>query len=123
MTMLVVVTQAAALALVPIAETPGHSRFSYDPASVSVDGDVRSALIVTHNPDRGRPLPGDQVSARSTMEFHCADHAYRQVSTVAIHRDGHAIEVVPPNAARPFAPARPGSFERKVVDAICGVNR
>ena len=114
---------AAAPAEVRLLETPGHTVFAYDPASLTVtsgpDGEVRRATIITHNP--ARPGSGEQVGARGTMEFACATLAYREVQTTSIRGDGTQQEVVPANPARPFSPTRPGSFERSLVDAICAV--
>ena len=108
-----------------VMETPGHTRFAYLANSLSVrpgeEGDVRSATIITHNPDAGTPRPGDQIGARGTMEFQCARHAYREVSTVSLLRSGEEIVVVPANPGRAFAVTRPGSFERQLADAICAV--
>jgi hypothetical protein len=110
-----------------VMETQGHTRFAYLPASVAVrasaDGEVRSAMVVTHNPDRGTPRPDDQIGARGTMEFICTRHAYREVTMLSIRRSGEEIVVVPANPARPFAETRPESLERKLADAICQAPR
>ena len=108
-----------------VMETPGHTRFAYLPSSLTVraseDGEVRSAIILTHNPDSGTRRSSDQIGARGVMEFRCANLAYREVSTVSIRRSGEELVVVPANPARRFAETRPGSFERRLADAICKV--
>lgn len=114
---------AAAPGEVRLLETPSHTVFAYDPASLIVtngpDGEVRRATIIAHNPVR--PGSSEQVGARGTMEFACAPLAYRQVQTVSIGADGTEQVVVPADPARKFSGTRPDSFERSLVEAMCAV--
>lgn len=108
-----------------VMETPGHTSFAYLPHTISVrndeSGEVRSATIVSYNPRTQATRPGDQIGARSTMEFACARQSYREMRTVSQRMSGEQVEVVPANPARPFFQTRPGSYERLLADAICAV--
>lgn len=107
-----------------IAETPGHTRFFIEDGSVKIvqltGGAALQATILTVNsPDPA--LKSGQIRAEGIMQFRCAENAYREWSTTSIQKDGRRIQVVPPNPDRKFAVTRPGSFERKVLNAACNL--
>ncbi|MFM5908693.1 MAG: hypothetical protein ACKOPO_14085, partial [Novosphingobium sp.] len=94
-----------------VAETPGHTRFSIDDASIvelTIGGArVRQARILTQNvPDPA--LVSGQIAADGVMQFNCAAQSYREWSTVAIRKDGTRQEVVSPLATRGFNQTRDG---------------
>jgi hypothetical protein len=117
--------EAASASEVFVAETPGRTQFTYLPDTIRVrrgaDGEVRSVTIITHNAEMAPPRATDQIGARAVMEFVCARHAYREVTTTSIKRNGAEVVVMAPNSARPFAETKPDSLERKLAGAVCEV--
>lgn len=105
-----------------IAQTPGHTQFFVDDATVqdlpSADGPIRQARITT----RSAPDPhmrAGQVAAEGVMQFRCAQRQYRQMQTTSINLDGSRRPAVPPSTTRAFAQTAPGRFENTVLEAVC----
>ncbi|MBS0482632.1 MAG: hypothetical protein JSR96_10870 [Proteobacteria bacterium] len=109
---------------VPVGETPGHTAFFIDDETLRTialpGGDVLQALIITKSPPNAQ-MTARQIGASSLMQFRCAEKTYRQWSTDSLRRDGTRVKVVLPDPARPFAPTRAGSFERRLIDAACAM--
>ncbi|MBS0476043.1 MAG: hypothetical protein JSR28_12995 [Proteobacteria bacterium] len=109
---------------VPAGETPAHTKFFIDDATLSqvalADGPALQALIITRNaPDP--QIKSGQIGAASMMQFRCRRKSYRQWSTDALHKDGTRVRVVSPDPARSFSATREGSFERRLLDAACAM--
>jgi hypothetical protein len=105
-----------------IAQTPGHTQFFVDDATVqdlpSADGPIRQAHISTRSaPDPH--LRAGQVAAEGVMQFRCAQRQYRQMQTTSINLDGSRRTAVPPSTTRAFVQTAPGRFENTVLDAVC----
>jgi hypothetical protein len=121
-----VITGPALAKPVFVAETPGHTRFLIDDASLvdlTIGGAVvRQARILTENPADARLVSG-QVGAEGVMQFNCAQNTYREWTTTSIRKDGTRQIVTPPSPARRFYPTRDGSFERKLLSAACTMRK
>ncbi|MFM6933028.1 MAG: hypothetical protein ACKOUT_12385 [Novosphingobium sp.] len=116
----------ALAAPVLVAETPGHTKFLIDDATLEDiaigAAKVLQARILTRSAPDPQMLSG-QVGADGIMQFNCAAQSYRQWSTTSIRKDGSRVEMVRPLATRSFNPTREGSFERKLLLAACTMRR
>lgn len=111
---------------VVVAETPGHTKFLIDDATITdmaIGGAVvRQARVLTENAPDPKMVSG-QVGADGVMQFNCAAQSYRQWRTTSIRKDGSRVELVTPMPARRFNPTRDGSFERKLLAAACAMRK
>jgi hypothetical protein len=116
----------AAARPVLVFETPGHTRYFLDDASAVElplrEGSVVMARVLTQSAPDPHLISG-QVAADGLMQFQCASASYRQWNVFSIGKDGSRNQVVAPNAARAFTATRPGSFERKLLQAACALGR
>lgn len=107
-------------------ETPGHTRYLIDDASAAElrlrEGTVVMARVMTQSAPDPRMTAG-QVAADGLMQFRCDQNSYRQWNVFSIGKDGSRNQVIAPNAARGFTVTRPGSFERKLLQAACALKR
>ncbi len=113
----------ASSAVSPIATTPGGTVFLLDRATIrDFNGDgiqTREAILKTDNHKSALKGPTAQVGAVALFRVHCGVPDYQTVWTRILQRNGQLRLLEQASLQRPFTRPTTGSFEARIVEAIC----